>query len=1258
MSRPTDAARANLRRRPAVVLRAPGGPSSDGNQGTTIVCGALEPLGFRDAQRAWRVQVLPSDPLVSSSSSSSSSSSASTSSTSTTTTGTRRRWTGCGAVIHTGAVPVRRGTDWTGWGEGVSPSSVVPLDEVYWTEGVRTMPELVSASEGRAVASCGCISRGVGCAVCGNALGIERALCSTHALRGPRTNYVFLNSTVSTLEIREEHEGASGSSRLTTRPAGGSSSPASTLALPSTPAAQPSTTRTQINALEALVRQRISEALSPRPPSAIPEPANTTVSNDPDPIDAIPMPIPVHRLARVPPALPPLLADDDMPELQSVSNESADEDDSNDSDDLSDADSDADADDEVFETQIRTMMDEVLDEPVTELPPFPPTNAEMARESVVAFARIERELSRMEEAIQRERGAGAGAGNDNSDSAAGSGHESAVGDRDLQSELEPPRPTPSELLHRMLAEYDQRVQASSDDHDGRDEILGPMRAREGTESTINGADPLSVPARILPAPELNFGASTATAAVDGTIDWYSRPAVAGSLWRSVANALGTDHEQDVDTTTAPPALGLFNDDSDDDGDDNNHSREPELEPTPAPPRPRPPRPRRQRTLRTEAGVREYFGLPQDEDDDQFGDELDVFEEFSEPSTRARARIATSPLRNTFIPTEYYDVDADDSVNPNPNENENSNATASTDTAPSFPDDLVRSLNGFDADMLQNLLDVRAPITPGTAITTAVEDSETGARELIYPTSPPGVLRAGETPPFVPASESPEAGFSLNAESGPARWRIADDGTIESTTAPNATSIMPTTMESTSPSEPFLPASLLASLDAPLLQSLQEEQLQSGTGSPQGQELTVLQAARFDLTLPPLLQSLQAEQRAVEQTPHPGTAATAADMQSERAAIAAERNRLSDMRTRLAEMRGRLSEMERLHAVVEGQVAEVRAEVRAAVAAAGPAAAAGGAGGPGLVQRLMARSRAAATGTATGPGGQDDDRQTWRGQMVAARIQQVRNARNNQHVIATSRATPTTPTLPVGGTSTNNANTDDAPTSTPATTSAEALDLVRSFQSMVQEQATVLDRVAQVMTRLGDTAGTSGADAAAGGVGDAASAAAAAARASRTSWFTRPRDLPALYRDPATTTTTTAAAAAAAQAAQRVSAEANRRLDRALQEAAAAGDPRTQDRRVQTNASPPNVNVRASAPRDPGPSAVAERAQGILARARNMLDEQRWSRNLWMAETEVWGEGAEDDETETEREPRSQVANARGGLGQQAHPVVRRVVFER
>ncbi|KAF7299729.1 hypothetical protein HMN09_00978700 [Mycena chlorophos] len=1227
MSRPTDAARANLRRRPAVVLRAPGGPSSDGNQGTTIVCGALEPLGFRDAQRAWRVQVLPSDPLISSSSSSPASSSSTS-----TMTGTRRRWTGCGAVIHTGAVPVRRGTDWTGWGEGVSSSEVVPLDEVYWTEGVRTMPELVSASEGRAVASCGCISRGVGCAVCGNALGIERALCSTHALRGPRTNYVFLNSAVSTLEIREEHEGASGSSRSATRAAGASSSPASTLALPSTPAAQPSTTRAQINALEALVRQRISEALSPRPPSAVPGPENTAVSNDPGPIDAIPMPIPVHRLARVPPALPNPLADaidadDDIPELQSVSNESAEEDDSNDSDDLSDPDSDAD--DEVFDAQIRTMMDEVLEEPVTELPPFP-TNAEMARESVVAFARIERELSRMEEAIERERGAGAG--NDNSDSAVGSGHDSAVGDRDHQSDFEPPRPTPSELLHRMLAEYDQRVQANSDDHEGRDEMrMGPTRAREGTESSIDEPDPLSVPARILPAPELNFGASTSTAAVDGTSDRnapLNPPAVAGSLWRSMANMLGTDannRDRDQDAATAPP-LGLFSDDSDDDSDDDNHSLE--LQPTPAPPRPRPPRPRRQRTLRTEAGVREYFGLPQEEDDDQFGDELDVFEEFTEPSTstraRARARIATSPLRNTFIPTEYYDVDADDSANPNPNPDENANANtdANTDAAPSFPVDLVRSLNGFDADMLHNLLDARDPMTPGTAITTAVEDSETGARELIYPTSPPGVLRAGETPPFVPASESPEAGFSLDREegqAGQARWRIADDGSIESTTAPNVTSIpTTTTTESTSPSEPFLPASLLASLDAPLLQSLQEEQ-NSGTGSPQ--ELTVLQAARFDLTLPPLLQSLQAEQRAVEQTPHPGTAATAADMQSERAAIAAERNRLSDMRTRLAEMRGRLSEMERLHAVVEGQVAEVRAEVRAAVAAAGPAAGAGaGVGGPGLVQRLMARSRAAATGT----GGQDDDGQTWRGQMVAARMQQ-----------------------PVAGTSTNNANTDDTPTSASATTSAEALDLVRSFQSMVQEQATVLDRVAQVMTRLGDTAGTAGANSTAGGgVGDAA----AAARGSRTSWFPRNRDLPALY--PATTTmpTAAAAAAAAAQAAQRVSAEANRRLDRALQ-VAAAGDPRTQDRRVQTSASPPNANVRA-------PSAVAERAQGILARARNMLDEQRWSRNLWMAETEAWGEGAEDDETETEREPRGQATNARGGLGQQAHPVVRRIVFER
>ncbi|KAJ7458969.1 hypothetical protein FB451DRAFT_1372145 [Mycena latifolia] len=102
---------------------------------------------------------------------------------------------GCGARVHTSAHPALTGRFWVGWCAGVDLKTVVPLETQYFAEPQRRALEL-----GRR--RCGCKAEGVGCAVCGNALGARQAPCPTHtiAVHVPRKSaphYIFLPEAVS-----------------------------------------------------------------------------------------------------------------------------------------------------------------------------------------------------------------------------------------------------------------------------------------------------------------------------------------------------------------------------------------------------------------------------------------------------------------------------------------------------------------------------------------------------------------------------------------------------------------------------------------------------------------------------------------------------------------------------------------------------------------------------------------------------------------------------------------------------------------------------------------------------------------------------------------------------------------------------------------------------------------------------------------------------------------------------------------------------
>ncbi|KAF7296956.1 hypothetical protein MIND_00927600 [Mycena indigotica] len=89
----------------------------------------------------------------------------------------------------------------TGRGENAT-ENVDETDEANWKaesgvlgRAVVTIGDAYHIPATRTGGGCGCVSRGLGCAVCGNPLGVERILCATHG--GPQISCVFLGGSVS-----------------------------------------------------------------------------------------------------------------------------------------------------------------------------------------------------------------------------------------------------------------------------------------------------------------------------------------------------------------------------------------------------------------------------------------------------------------------------------------------------------------------------------------------------------------------------------------------------------------------------------------------------------------------------------------------------------------------------------------------------------------------------------------------------------------------------------------------------------------------------------------------------------------------------------------------------------------------------------------------------------------------------------------------------------------------------------------------------
>ncbi|KAJ7138875.1 hypothetical protein C8R46DRAFT_1136432 [Mycena filopes] len=100
----------------------------------------------------------------------------------------QKRSNGCGAVVHsTGREAVR----WRAPLAGVSPN-VIPLERAYFTPGAATALNIHEDA-------CGCAIRGVGCKICGNALGALDTPCVIHAegRRRDELRYTFLPFAVS-----------------------------------------------------------------------------------------------------------------------------------------------------------------------------------------------------------------------------------------------------------------------------------------------------------------------------------------------------------------------------------------------------------------------------------------------------------------------------------------------------------------------------------------------------------------------------------------------------------------------------------------------------------------------------------------------------------------------------------------------------------------------------------------------------------------------------------------------------------------------------------------------------------------------------------------------------------------------------------------------------------------------------------------------------------------------------------------------------
>ncbi|KAF7351643.1 hypothetical protein MSAN_01596900 [Mycena sanguinolenta] len=173
-------AQSRLRRRPAVAVHARLLPDNSA-PGTALLCGSEhdpDPAedDWWDARRPAAVPFLPlpfdqerTSPQP----------------------GTRapRTSSGCGAPIHARAHATRGGGHWVGYTEDVE-RTVVRLDSQYFSAEDRS-------ALGLETAGCGCVVDGVGCAVCGNALGALHTPCHVHQSRKGQAHYVFLPSAVS-----------------------------------------------------------------------------------------------------------------------------------------------------------------------------------------------------------------------------------------------------------------------------------------------------------------------------------------------------------------------------------------------------------------------------------------------------------------------------------------------------------------------------------------------------------------------------------------------------------------------------------------------------------------------------------------------------------------------------------------------------------------------------------------------------------------------------------------------------------------------------------------------------------------------------------------------------------------------------------------------------------------------------------------------------------------------------------------------------
>ncbi|KAJ7141630.1 hypothetical protein C8R46DRAFT_581935 [Mycena filopes] len=101
----------------------------------------------------------------------------------------RKRSTGCGTIVHFGAA-VSFTNMWRA-PTGHESRWVIPLETQYFSKMLRS--KLQFGKE-----SCGCIREGVGCAVCGNPLGVLATQCDIHQTSARGFDYyTFLPSAVS-----------------------------------------------------------------------------------------------------------------------------------------------------------------------------------------------------------------------------------------------------------------------------------------------------------------------------------------------------------------------------------------------------------------------------------------------------------------------------------------------------------------------------------------------------------------------------------------------------------------------------------------------------------------------------------------------------------------------------------------------------------------------------------------------------------------------------------------------------------------------------------------------------------------------------------------------------------------------------------------------------------------------------------------------------------------------------------------------------